>query len=491
MQLERRIFVNTAVLGVGEAAGQLANFVFVVLLARRYGAEVFGWYSFAMALGAVLAPFVSLGGSTYITREVARDDKRASSLLSALRPIQLASGAVVWLVMALVALKVGVDRDNALIIVIVGAYHVLLRMGALYLTPDVARERLASTAVLGAGHRVLLAALAGMAILLGFGAQVALLAMPVSAFALLLVARAVGKRDVPASPACNGTIQRAALVRASLPFLGTALLAALYDRGGVLLLTAMRGELSTAMFAAADRLLVPMYMVTGVFATAVFPPLMRLSNKPQDMRMLGRRCLRLVLLVMIPLAAGLAVFAADLTTVIFGPQLQAAAPVLALLAPLPALRSINALWMNQCVALNQEERAVLIKTRAVATFFVFAAIGIAALGASGLAISSVASEVLLALGLRRVLANHAQYHPAWKIARAPMMATVCASVAALLMSELALPARLLVFAATIIGVTALLDGVGVHDFRFFAAILRSRDNVGSAHGSRADSCARR
>ena len=73
MHVERRVLINTAVLGTGEVVGQLANFAFVVLLARTYGVEIFGWYSFAMALGAVLSVFVSVGGTGYVTRELARE----------------------------------------------------------------------------------------------------------------------------------------------------------------------------------------------------------------------------------------------------------------------------------------------------------------------------------------------------------------------------------------------------------------------------------
>jgi hypothetical protein len=53
------------VLGAGKAVGQLANSAFVILLAADTGHELCGSYSFAMALGAVMSVFVSLGGVGY------------------------------------------------------------------------------------------------------------------------------------------------------------------------------------------------------------------------------------------------------------------------------------------------------------------------------------------------------------------------------------------------------------------------------------------
>ena len=269
---------------IGEIVGQLANFAFVVLLTRRFGVEILGWYSFAMALGTVLSPFVSLGGSTYLTRELAREPASASALFAAFRPVQLSSGLLVWLVMALTALAANVDTAVRLVIVIVGAYHVLLRMVALYLAPSAARERMVGTAVVGGGHRILVAALAATAIVLGFSAPVALLAMPVSAFLSLVAAWAYARRELRAPSTVPCAVNRTALMRAALPFLGTALLAAIYSRGGVLLLTGLRGEVATGLYAAADRLLVPINVVTGTFITAIFPALTRFASEPDGLR---------------------------------------------------------------------------------------------------------------------------------------------------------------------------------------------------------------
>ena len=472
MRVERRIFRNTAVLAIGEIVGQLANFAFVVLLTRRFGIEILGWYSFAMALGAVLSPFVSLGGSTYLTRELARDPASASALFIAFRPIQLSSGLLVWLVMALTALAANVDTAVRLVIVVVGAYHVLLRMAALHLAPSAARERLVGTAVVGGGHRILVATLAATAIMLGFSAPVALLAMPVSAFLSLAAAWAYARRDLQAPSTVPCAVNRTDLIRASLPFLGTALLAAIYSRGGVLLLTGLRGEVATGLYAAADRLLVPIYMVTGTFITATFPALTRFASEPGRMRELSKRCLRLILLVTIPLAALLAIFAPDVTAIIFGRRADGAAPVLAMLAPLAVVRAVTSLWMGHCVAIGQEHRAALAKAWAVVAFFVAATFGIVALGPMGLAIAAVLAEVLLAWQLRRLLVGQEQSDPVWPAMRGVIVAAACAAVVAAWLPSLALPVRAMLVVGTMALATALFGGVHGHDLRFLVAILR-------------------
>jgi O-antigen/teichoic acid export membrane protein len=474
MRVERRIFLNTAVLGAGEAVGQLANFAFVVMLARRYGVEVLGWYAFAMALGAVLAPFVSLGAATYVTREIARSNDRAGALLAALRPVQVSSGLVVWLVMAVVAVLADIGRRETAVVVAVGAYHVLMRMTVLYLAPAVARERALGTALVGGGHRVLMVALAGSAMLLGFDAPVAVLAMPVAAVLSLLAARLMAGRDLAQPVAAGAPVNRSEVLIGSLPFLGTALLAVAYSRGGVLLLTGLRGEVATGEFAAADRLLVPILMVTGTFTAALFAPLSRLAAEPDRMRELSGRCLRLVLLVTIPMTAALTIFADDIVALLFGTSLQGAAPILMVLAPLAVLRSVSALWTSQCMALGEERRVTIARTWVVLVFFVLASCSIGIWGAMGLAVASILSESVMALWLRRLLAEHSSPQPAWRMARASLVAAVCAGAVAMLLPAVALPVRAVLVAAIMVLVTVVLGGVRAHDLGFLIAILRKR-----------------
>ena len=54
MNVERRVFGNVAILGTGEFIAQFANFGFVVLIARAFGPELLGHYSFSMAVSAIV-----------------------------------------------------------------------------------------------------------------------------------------------------------------------------------------------------------------------------------------------------------------------------------------------------------------------------------------------------------------------------------------------------------------------------------------------------
>jgi O-antigen/teichoic acid export membrane protein len=360
-------------------------------------------------------------------------------------------------------------RSEMWVIVIVGAYQILLKMTSLYLAPAAARQRPLVVAVVGGGHRVLVAILAGTAILLGLDAPVALLAMPVAALLGLLVAREHADRYATTAEAPVGRLR---VIRASMPFLGTAILTVFYSRGGLLLLTVMGGEIATGLFAAADRLLMPIYMVTAVFATALLPTLATLAAEPERMNELARRCLRFVLLASIPMCALLAIFSSEIVTLVFGPDLRAAGTTLCVLAPLPVLRSVTALWSTQCLAVNEEHRVVVAKTRSIAVFVVLATAGIGLAGATGLAVACIASESYFAFCLRRVLVRRSECEPVARVALKPVVAAVAAATVGVLVSSMALPLRVLLVAGALVLTLVLIGGVRTHDLRFLTQIAR-------------------
>jgi O-antigen/teichoic acid export membrane protein len=201
------------------------------------------------------------------------------------------------------------------------------------------------------------------------------------------------------------------------------------------------------------------------------------------MRELSKRCLRLILLATIPLAALLAIFAADLTSIIFGGRADGAAPVLAMLAPLAVVRGVTSMWMGHCVAIGEEHRAAVAKARAAVAFFVMASSGILALGPMGLAIAAVLAEVLLAWQLRRLLASQEQSDPVWPSTRGVIVAAACAAMVAACLPSLVLPVRAMLVIGTMAFATALFGGVHGHDLRFLVAILRGDGRPGATGSS--------
>ena len=97
MNVERRVFGNVAILGTGEFIAQFANFGFVVLIARAFGPELLGHYSFSMAVSAIVIVFVSFGSMQLLIRNIGRNPDHGGELLRTLFPVQILLAIVAWI----------------------------------------------------------------------------------------------------------------------------------------------------------------------------------------------------------------------------------------------------------------------------------------------------------------------------------------------------------------------------------------------------------
>ena len=119
MEVERKIFGNTILLAAGQLIAQVANFGFVILFARSFGASALGLYSLAMAVGALAGIFVSFGTIALARKEISLDPLADRDLIGRILPLQVLAGVAVWSLFVLAALWVFPDRDAASIILVV------------------------------------------------------------------------------------------------------------------------------------------------------------------------------------------------------------------------------------------------------------------------------------------------------------------------------------------------------------------------------------
>ena len=84
---------------VGEGGLRLLSTLFVLLLARRLGAEDFGLYSTAMAYAAICVVFVDLGTNSILTREIARSPEKRVHIAECSHFLKLAAALGSWLIL--------------------------------------------------------------------------------------------------------------------------------------------------------------------------------------------------------------------------------------------------------------------------------------------------------------------------------------------------------------------------------------------------------
>lgn len=394
---ERRILRNTLLLSAGEALGQLANLIFVASFAHAFGTAALGHYAAGMAVGALAAPLVALGTQSFLVRELSRNPQLAAERIGVLAPVQLLLAIGVWLVASAIGSLLSSGAPLGIMLGVC-AYQILWRASGLFYVPFVAAERMGLPAAAEFGHRLLVLAVGLAAILLGASAPVTLLALPLSALAFAAFGWRRVARDF-ATPALRfAPAQAFELFRAAAPFFGVILLSVLYVRGGIVMLSTLRDAAEVGLYTAADRVLIAATLLPSMLSAAVYPTLSRLyQSSPDQAQRLARRCVALLFVGGIPLAAGLSFFATDIVRLIFGPQYAATVPALQLLAWVVPVFGVRLVLGAQLAAMNRQKEMAPARLLGLTAFVCTSYLLIERAGMIGLACAVLICETFQAL----------------------------------------------------------------------------------------------
>ncbi len=475
MKTAQRIGANTLFLSSGKLLGDLCTFVFLVYFARAFGIPVLGKYAFAMSVGGFLSVFVSLGLNILLTREVSRDYGRNARYAGNLLVTQVVLAAVVWGVIALIAVLAGFDRETRAILLILGAYQVLYRLGQLPRAQFNAHEEMRYSGLLESYHKIVILALGAGAILLWRDPVLALAAYPLSAFSmvvlgLVLAARRYGRPDIGVDFRFIGH-----LLRQAAPFLLFLLLTQFHDRTGVILLTLIRGEHATGTYSAADRLLTTISTGLWFFGAALFPVTSRIAaGASEQVGKFHDRAMRIMVVTVLPLATVIYLLGDPLIPLIFGPQFVASAGVLEVLTWSLPFTALVVVLSNTLMSMNLQKPLVTMQGAVFAGYLATCLVLIPRYGASGLAWAKLGATAVLCAAYFRYASVAVHRTPLRHIALAP----VAACAAAVLVDHLTAGAGPYGSAAAAIAVGAVLlvalGGVRRHDLEYLKRIVLGR-----------------
>ncbi|NNC66345.1 MAG: oligosaccharide flippase family protein [Gammaproteobacteria bacterium] len=393
LQTQKRLFGNTALLLGGESIAQFANLIFVVALARIFGREVLGTYAFSMSVGALLGVLVTLGTLTLVLRRLSREPERTPEVTGALLPFQLCVALVLVLATYAAARSLNAGSLATAAVTLIVAYHVFIQVTRLLLVGYMAREEMAAAATLTVARRILILLLAGAAMGAGLGAELTLAAMPIAALVILVLSGFLATRHF-GRPAfrlhCPEVLSYLAQAR---PFFFVVVLDTVFRRVGIIYLAALGDREAAGLFASAERLVSAAGLAQSMFFAALFPLVSRLwqSDRSQFAELAGRAG-RLVLLLTLPLATLVALFARDIIDILYGAEFGEASALLSGIAWMLVIHGIARLLGTISQAADQQRILVTSKAWGLAALTLFSVVLIPWYGAPGLVAALLMGE---------------------------------------------------------------------------------------------------
>ncbi len=347
----RRTIGNLANVIGGELLLRTANVLVAVLIGRVYGVAVLGTYAGILAVATLAERIADNGLELAGIAEVSRDPLNLSSLASALYIDKTLLSAAAIGLLAIVAWILGFSRGAWLIataLTIRTFVYSYCRLNAGLLK---ALNKTKPIVLIQALHSVvLLICVLGVFLsrrtlltLLFF-----LLATQTMEFVLtFVVLRGLGLRGstIPSSLCWK-------LLRHSTPVGMTYTLSTLMLRGDLVVLSLIASASVVGSFAAANTGLVMIYVIAWLFSGILLSDLGSISANREAFDAHFRRCLRLVVLLAVPVAAISAVLARPVVASVFGKAFDAAGlPGAVMMLALPFI-FVNAAFLSRTIARN-------------------------------------------------------------------------------------------------------------------------------------------
>ena len=382
----------------GRILAALLSWIWLVVAARHLTVEEFGNLALLLAIGAVVSVVGDLGLPLVLMKHVTEDQRTAWTALTVTVRKRLVAGAVAS-ALATAAFAATSAPGGSLLLPAV--YAVSIVSTTVHTSVSAALRAVGSAraeAVNEAVSRLGVLVLGSFLLVRGGGLLAAVATYAVADLASAAVLGLTAHRRLAGGTAPVDREQFA--IGRTGPLAVGSILGALYNRLDVWLLAVLGGAQSVAVYAASYRLLDGLLLPAGAASALVVPR--TASAGVRQRNEVIHRSLRTLMLVVLPAALVLAVFAAPVLAKTFGPAYRGGEGILAILL-LSAAPAVAVLLLAPVAALAHPRAFLRIVVASLALNGMANLSLIPTLGAAGAAWATVISQALLATLLWRTV----------------------------------------------------------------------------------------
>ena len=339
-----RLARNGALNASADVLAKLCSLVFFALVARRLGEATLGHYVFALAITSLVWSFAGFGLDRLAMRDIARDPAVMQRIAVPMATMKASAAGLAAVVVALVLAVGGEDREAVALVLVLGGSTALTMATSTAQTIFAAHERM-EYVFLTKVPWALLSAVLGIAIVLAGGGIVS--ATAASALGVSIVgttwAWSIVRRRFGRPQTGLRIREWPRLLGKAIPFGFQEMLGQVIFRFDTVLLAAVAASAVVGAYGAAYRMLESTLFIAWSIGFAVMPMFSYLRDGDDgSLTHMFEGAMKLVLVLMAPIAAALFVCAPAVIDAIYGlPRYEASVEILRLLAPAVAIYSVG------------------------------------------------------------------------------------------------------------------------------------------------------
>ncbi len=391
----RSVLRNSAVLAVSRLLERASGFVVGVLIAKQLGAVGLGVYAVAWAVYGLVAVAGAAGTTPFLVREISRDASRTGSYVVHLGVLAIAFSGLLMLAAQIAVRHVGYSPAlqasvSVMLLAILPKVVNAIQEGVFVAHGRVAYQTL--TRLWSSSGYVALSAW-----MLAHGADVASLVRAfvaieygVTVVYLVLIHRKIATLR----PAFHWPLARRLIVELKA-YTASSLIAALFARPEIVILSLMATEREAGVYSAALRVAELPLTLVEVLMINVFPLLSETYDTAEERFAAWQAAaVRAVLVFSLLFAACCIALGDDIVGLLYGPDLADAAPVLAVMGVNVVFFSLLSVFWRSLVARGRQGVNLQLQAFSVVVRLGSGVALIAPLAAMGAAISSGISSLV-------------------------------------------------------------------------------------------------
>ncbi len=468
-----KIFKNASSLLLVQVLNPLLGMAFVIALARIDGAASLGIYTFAITMVNIFENIAGLGLREYLIREVGKDPSQWRALHNGAMIAGLVAALFAQFVMLAFAKIAGYDAETVSGLFTVSFSLVPAVMLYVFVSFLYAFDHMAITSVIFIVETIVRTILGLLIVSYGLGMHWLLLSFTCSRIiAATLAGWAQTKHLGWAGRVWNRHVLRD-MLKAVPTFAAMAILATVYWRLNIVILTKMCDVEAVGHYSAGYRLMDLIAFTGGSLLTAIYPAMARFfHHHREDFKRLLDKSLQYTIAVYLPIAVAVYELSPKIITLFFGENFAAAVEALRILAWVTLPLILANLFANTLIIAGRQDLDLRINAYRLAWNLVLSYVLIAQFGMIGacgaILLSTIAAAVLQFYYLRDIAAPSLSFAQLLK----PCIAVIAMMLGLKLANTWALLPQILLAAAAYCTVYLMMKPFDIEDRRLFHSLGR-------------------
>ncbi len=395
MNTARRITTNFLSLVFSDFASRIIQLLIFVYLARHFGRENFGIFSFGLAFALLAAILTDFGLSTLLVRDTSRNKKDASKYISNALLLKIFLALITVALSYAFLNSMGYKGETKAVAYIMLSFAILQSFTELYCSIFRSFERMHYDASIKVLRMLILSAAVFYSLKNNFSLVISSFSFPITESIILLTAiLLVYTRFIKISFSFDFALLRHLLKESSFFCLSMAF-AGLFLYIDQIMLSKLGSASDVGIYAAASNIAIALISIPMMYANSIYPVISRLYvSSKESLKFVYERSFKYMLIIGLAISAGIYALSDKIIAFLYGKEYIASSIVLAIVCWHLFLRFANVMSGFTLSSMDRQGSRVISQGIASLSKIALNFILIPFYGIVGAAIATLVTEIL-------------------------------------------------------------------------------------------------